>query len=52
MFIGSFDSCRDHGFSLQPNHPSEDEETIEYYETLFENVWNSLGPEYYERYDE
>lgn len=52
MFIGSFDSCGDHGFSFQPNHPSFDEESVEYYETLFEKVWNTLKPEYYERYDE
>lgn len=51
MFIGSFDSCGNHGFSFQPNHPSMDEESIEYYETLFEHVWNTLKPEYYERYE-
>lgn len=52
MFIASYDSCGDHGFSFQPNHPSIDEESVEYYETLFETVWNTLKPDYYERYDE
>jgi len=52
MFIGSFDSAGDRGFSFQPNHPAHDEESIEYYETLFEKVWDALKPEYYEVFDE
>lgn len=52
MFVGSYDSCGDRGFSFQPNHPSKEEESVEYYETLFENVWDTLKPEYYEHYDE
>lgn len=52
MFVGSFSSKRDSGFIFQPNHSSRDLESIEHYEELFENVWNKLKPDYYERYDE